>query len=414
MKKTNNFFSFLLFISLICSLLPYIYNRTKYRVLVYIIACIVLIFTAFTFYLVRTIRVKTNSFFIRNPHILIYFYLILISQIFSLYTNKIELTDFIWGIGYIIIGFIGFFIFPIAIMNKNLFNKLIYFLVTVAGISSIIAIYIALTGINNFFGLPINKFFLGPFKIYGSSSIYYESNRFALIAFFGWTGSNYLFLKYKKKSMLILNFLCLLGIILSWSRAIYLATFIGFLIWIIIKAKSSIYGILYYFIMSLITIVLIIFIPWDIFYILLFSQGWAKREILWPTAIKAIIKSPWWGYGFGKPEIVENVIYYYTGYKTSIHCGPLGLAFHAGIPVALLWLFIVLVSINRLFKSKLLLLEKAFLETCIAGTLIATIFLDYNIGGLSYGSLLQTIFLGLSNLSNKLNYRTVNKFDLKN
>lgn len=394
----------LVWTTLFVTLLPYFYARTEYRLLSYIIAATLLIWTTSIVMLeAQKGRLISRVIYLaqKSPHFLLYTTFILFTQAILMLTSQIDIRDFIWGLGYFIISLFSYFAFPVLLASDKAFRSMLLFAIFVAVFSSSIAIYVALTGVTNVGIFHIRQVQpYTPLGIYTTSSIFFEANRFALSAFFGLMGSLYL-LKDRRYIFFVTVslFLCLAGIIISWSRAVYLGSVLGFFVWLILGTKPSrrkrvfiLLGILTILGLFMITYVKPINEA-------LFALGMGRRAIFWPAAIQIITKQPLLGYGFGNPEIVESALYEYTGIATSIHNTLLSIAFHAGIPAAVLYLIVLYVSLKRLVKSKLELSKKSVILGCTLGSIIAAFFLDYTPGGISYGTFMSTIFLGLSNAS---------------
>jgi O-antigen ligase len=132
---------------------------------------------------------------------------------------------------------------------------------------------------------------------------------------------------------------------------------------------------------------------------MMFVQGWARRDEIWPAAIQAISYHPWSGYGISSGDAVKELLYQYTGQLDAVHSTPLSLAFRAGIPTAVLWFVVFSMSFIRLIYSKLNQTDKSVIVMGLIGTFTACMFTDYSIGGAGYGSFVSTIFLGLANIT---------------
>ena len=315
-----------------------------------------------------------------------------------LFAKELFTYDYIWTLGYVVIGLISYFVLPVVIGNK-LFPSWLAFMMIVGTFSSAIGVYVALTGVSEVLGFHIRQVQpYTPLGIYTTSSIFFESNRFGISAFFGLFASLY-FLKEKRYILMgiVASFLCLAGIIISWNRAMYLGSVLGISAWLLTRAEPSERKKAFALVGVSIMLGALIVTVVDSINEALFGLGMGGREILWPTAIQIIAEKPLLGYGFGRQEIVQSMLYKYTAVATSIHSTPLSIAFHAGIPAAALYLIVIFVSLKRLVKSKLSRSHKSVILGGIVASTVAAVFLDYTPGGLSYGTIAQTIFLGLAN-----------------
>jgi len=390
----------LLWLMLASSLLPLIYARSEYRFVAYIAAAFIVAGSTSILLLVNPRKTRLAIYIAqRSPHFVFYSIFIFVGQSLSmLFAQEPSIYDYLWGLGYVVIGLVCYFVLPVAIGNK-LFPSWLAFMMIVGTFSSAIAIYIAFTGASEVLGFQIRQVQpYTPLGIYTTSSIFFESNRFGISAFFGLLASLY-FLKEKRYILLgiVASFLCLAGIIISWNRAMYLGSVLGLSTWLAVRAEPSqrkqafaLLGV------SIILGTLVVTVV-DPINEALFALGLGRREICWPAAIQIISEKPLLGYGFGSQEIVESMLYKYTGFATSIHSTPLSIAFHAGIPAAALYLIVIFVSLNRLVKSRLSRSHKSVILGGIAASSIAALFLDYLPGGVSYATITQTTFLGLAN-----------------
>jgi len=391
----------LFFTAVTATLLPYIYNRTEYRLLSYIIAVAAIIGVTSMLWLDRRMRSLVIQIAHRSSHFLLYCALILVSQsVSTLLIPELGVFDYVWALGYIFGGLIAYFVFPTVIWN-GMFKKLLGFLIFVGAFSSAIAVYVAFTGAKEVLGFHIRQVQpYVPLGIYATSSIFYNANRFGPVAFFGLLGSLYFI--WERRYILVVVptlFLCAAGVVVSWNRGIYLGFALAFSVWLVIITKPS----HRYTSIGLLTLLTIT----GVFTVAhvrplnaaLLELGLAKREILWPAMIQLIMERPLAGYGFGRAEIIESRVYSYTGSASAAHSAPLSIAFHGGIPLALLYLMIFWISLRRLQRSKLGRPEKATVMAGMTGLFVAALFSDYTPGGVAYATFLYTIFLGLANAS---------------
>jgi len=383
------------------TLLPYFYARTEYKLPAYVVAVMLMIWATSVFLLSPQGRRLVIYVARRSPHFLLYCALILISQSIAVFlTPEFGIFDYIWGLGYIIIGLIAYFVLPVVIGNK-LFRPWLAFLVIVGAFSSAIAVYVAFTGETEVLGFNIRQLRpYGVLGIYSTSSIFYEANRFGISAFFGLLGSLYFLEKRQHTPLVALTlFLCAAGIVISWSRAVYLGLALAFPVWLlgITKPSHRRKAVVLLILLAISGLLIVIYIkPVNQ---ALYGIGLARRKLFWSAAIQLIAKSPLVGYGFGSPEIVQSRLYAHTGFETAIHSTPLGIAFHAGIPVAVLYFIMFWVALKHLKNAKLDRPARATIATGVIVSFFAAFFLDYTPGGISYGTLIYTTFLGLANAS---------------
>ena len=387
----------------ISTLFPFIYGNSEYRTVAYFISVSTILLTAIIQLLLTTTRKIVIQTIRQSLHVHLFFVVFILSQFATIATSdpgRTEAMDIAWLAGYVVIGAISYFIFAAAVAN-TLFKSILLFFITIGVLSSIIAIYVAITGAKNFFIWEIQQVsYYRAFGVYFSSSLFYTANRFAFVAFWGCVGSLYFFLTSKHRSFFATCLLlCVIGILLSWSRAMYIALFLSGFTWIFINVRPK------YRVWIAVGIALIMLITLSILFsveaisTMVFVQGWARRDEIWPAAIQAISYHPWAGYGISSGDAVKELLYHYTGQLDAVHSTPLSLAFRAGIPTAVLWFIVFSMSFIRLAYSQLNQADKSVVVMGLVGTFVACMFTDYSIGGAGYGSLVSTIFLGLANVT---------------
>lgn len=385
----------------ISTLFPFIYGNSEYRTIAYIISVSTILFTAFVQLLLTSTRQIVAQAIRQSLHIHLFFAVFILAQFVTIATSEqMQTMDVAWLFGYVIIGAISYFIFAAAVANA-LFRSILWFFVTIGVLSSIIAIYVAFSGAKNFLIWEIQQVsYYRAFGVYFSSSLFYTANRFAFVAFWGCVGSLYFFSQGKHRLFhIICLIICVVGILLSWSRALYIGLFLSGLFWMLINIRPK-YRFWIAAGIAVITIIsFAILLSQESISAMLFSQGWARRNEIWPAAIQAISYHPWSGYGISSGDAVKELLYQYTGELDAVHSTPLSLAFRSGIPTALLWFIVFSISFVRLMYSNLNQADKSVIVMGLVGTFVACMFTDYSIGGAGYGSLVSTIFLGLANIT---------------
>ena len=332
--------AFFLWFAYLGMLLPLIFAKTQFALVAYIGAVTALAISTLFFLLNNETRDLVVKVTISSPHYLLYGGLLLLSQIATgLYYPGLDLSDYLWSFGYFIIGFISYFVFPVVIA-RNMFKRWLIVLMAVGLFSAFIAVFVAFTGVTSFLGLRIKHVnYLSSLGFFYTGSIFFEANRFALVVFYSCMGIFYFLSQGKYKW--IFRFLLLLasfGIIISWSRAVYVALFFAGFVWLIMKTKSADRPVVFLTSSVILFVFFSIIFSFGPIYSLVFGQQLANRDLWWPAIVKAVSLRPLWGYGIGNAKIVYDVMFNYAGYPTSVHSTPLGLAFRAGIPVFLLWL----------------------------------------------------------------------------
>lgn len=385
----------------ISTLFPFIYGNSEYRTVAYIISGSTILLTAIVQLLLTSTRQIVVQAIRHSLHIHLFFAVFILSQFVTIATSdQTQTMDVAWLFGYVIIGAISYFIFAAAVANA-LFRSILWFFITIGVLSSIIAIYVAISGTKDFFIWEIQQIsYYRAFGVYFSSSLFYTANRFAFVAFWGCVGSLYFFSQGKHRFFYIICLIiCVVGILLSWSRALYIGLFLSGLFWMLINIRPQYRFWVAAGIAVIAVISISVLLSIESVSAMMFSQGWARRNEIWPAAIQAISYHPWSGYGISSGDAVKELLYQYTGELDAVHSTPLSLAFRSGIPTALLWFIVFSISFVRLMYSNLNQADKSVIVMGLVGTFVACMFTDYSIGGAGYGSLVSTIFLGLANIT---------------
>lgn len=400
MIKKSHLFSLLLLLVLLSSLLPYRYVRSDFRLESYIIAVFIIIFVGFIFLLDSKILNFTKYIIFKSPLFLIYLFYILLSQSVNYFClDSCNVSIFFWGFGYFFIGFMGYYVFPAVVLRKEISGKFFIFLILIALFAAIVGIYVGFTGYSKF--LNINVRVVKPFTslgLYTTSSIFFESNRFAAVLLLGIAGVIYSQLKYR--NIFIFLFLIIifsLGIIISWSRTVYggflIAIIFSFIVGVSRKNRIKVYFLMLFFVLFGIFLIKEV----DVINNMLCGHGLSKRAQIWPAVIEITENRPLFGYGLGNSNVIKGLIESKTGFYTSPHSTPLSLAVSTGFFSVFLWFMVILFSIYRLFMTSMNSEIKIPIFFGIIGMFISSLTLSYNLGGASYGSFVFVIFLGLAN-----------------
>lgn len=367
---------------------------------------------------------KYKNLFLRNlrhsPILICYSFWFLISQSLVVWIyGDLGYLDIFRALGYMFASLVAYTLFPVVI-GKNGIRGWWTILLIIGTISSVFGIYAGITGIKELFGLRIGRqsIPMGIFDMYFTSGLFSESNMFGLAACIGLIAG--LFLTFKARRTLnrfialFLTGICAGGLFFSGSRQIYLGLFFGFWGWLLI-GKSALKKLL----LTLLFIISIMgawYISWNIRIvnaIVTPSQGMSGRQYLWPAGISAMLDRPVTGYGVNS-DLALEAIFVHGGYKedigpTAVHNGPLDLGVMAGFPAAILYISLFVISFRRLLISSMEPTTKRFFTAVMIVYIPANIFQAYTIGGISYGSLVFTISLGICNIAPMIYGRKENK-----
>jgi O-antigen ligase len=134
------------------------------------------------------------------------------------------------------------------------------------------------------------------------------------------------------------------------------------------------------------------------------ERGLSGRDVAWQYAGSLIEEKPWTGYGFGRSgELSEEgrkVLRRsgYSGAGTTFHNTFITKAVELGMIVAVVYALLYLVPLIRICYPSDQTLQQQLVRSIIVLSLTASIFRDYNIGGVRSTSLIVAVFLGLANL----------------
>lgn len=134
------------------------------------------------------------------------------------------------------------------------------------------------------------------------------------------------------------------------------------------------------------------------------ERGLSGRDVAWLYAINLVEEKPWVGHGFGTSgELSEEAHKHlrksgYSGAGTTFHNTFITKSVELGVLVTLVYATLYLVPLIQLCKSTDDELTQHLIRAVVLLTLTASIFRDYNIGGVRSTSMLAAVFLGLANL----------------
>jgi O-antigen ligase len=137
------------------------------------------------------------------------------------------------------------------------------------------------------------------------------------------------------------------------------------------------------------------------------------REYLFGAALRALAERPLLGWGVGNvSEAIQRHLGWpqrsgsFAGYLfqqgiarewASAHNGFLDYLIMTGIVGGLIYLWLILVSVARLWFASYRNLHRRFLLSATAGMLVAAQFTTHTVGGISFGSFMFTLLLGMAN-----------------
>ena len=381
--------------ALVATLAPYLEHIP--RLIGYALAFTVVILASLLFvnqpgYLGKVSKISRNS-----PHFWIFALFLLLSQYINGLFGLIGLWGLMKTIGYVIIGISAYLVFP-AVFKGGKSGRLWSFLAKLGALFSLLGIIIVVNGGLEIFGLSWKpSYTMVGLGIHSTKSIFFDSNYFAVVTFVGFITSLYV-LKSKSfnrlwaMSFLLLN---LLGLLLTYSRAAYVTLFVALVVWFTIDSKLPQK-------VPIMLIVILIAIGSTIAVqtspqLQLFSQikrGGTGRELLWPAALRAIAERPLVGWGVGN---VAQVIHNAGLPWASSHNSFLDFFIMTGLLTGLIYIWLIAISITRLYFSRKHSVERRFLLAAVSGMVLLVQFTTHTVGGVSFGSFILTLLLGMAN-----------------
>ncbi len=133
------------------------------------------------------------------------------------------------------------------------------------------------------------------------------------------------------------------------------------------------------------------------------ERGLSGRDVAWLYAFSLVEEKPWVGHGFGTSgELSEEGRKLlrksgYSGAGTTFHNTFITKAVELGIIGAAVYALLYIVPLFRICMVRQDFHEQQLVRSVVLVTLTASIFRDYNIGGVRSTSLLVAVFLGLAN-----------------
>lgn len=387
----------------LAALLPYRFNRTEFLLIAYASAAAGIMLGAMYFLTNPYVRRVATKVAKESPHFLAYCFLLLMSQSVTVLGNPdFRYMDLVWVYGYVGLAVLSFLVLAVALSDGRWLETLFYVWLLIGVLIAVPAVVVAATGALSFLGIPIrvvqsSSVTLVPFNV--SSSLLYSGNRSALVCFFGLISALYLIAVGKHRLFAMSGaLLCLGAIVVLWSRAIYLATFVALALWLVLISRRTWRPWIIGAFAAVGVVALLFVLSNDFFYAVFLSQGLNTREVLWPGAFEAILEKPWVGYGLGPSTHVDRILYEHSGIGTEIHNGFISMALRAGMPAALTFILIMVFSLWRMWTaSSWSQTERATISALILGSAVAVFFVDYSIGGAGYGALVISVILGIAN-----------------
>ena len=340
-----------------------------------------------------------------SPHILLYCSWLLISHyLISLVHGDLDRSTMFRIGAYVLSASVGYLVLPCAIGQRGIavwWNVLLAIGTVVSGLG----LFVALTGKSELFGLRLSvSRHIEIWDLYATSGPFHEPNIFGFASSLGVVAGLYrLSTKQKGRAVtLAITGVCAGATLFSWSRAMYLALPAAIVVWRLIGTRTRT-RVLTILAASLVVPIMIGVAKRNVTasYFLQFGLGLTGRQVLWPSAIRAILDRPLTGYGMS-PFILTTTVYNYGGAEwhelpMGAHNGFLDVGVQAGVLAPILYLVAITVAFLRLFRSSAPVAVKRSFAAAMIISVVAVTFLSYTLGGINYGSLTLTILFGMGN-----------------
>lgn len=315
-------------------------------------------------------------------------------------------------LGYAATALLAYLLVPAVMLPRR--HLVIAWIRIVAVASAVLSIFGLLSqfGLETIAGIPFATKTAGAYSLFGihaTGGVLETPIRLGTQAVLGVGAA--LYLLHRRRSAVNLALLVTngVGVLISFSRAAWLAAVVGLLYVFLTRdrweGRISVYltatlavGLLLFSVYELAT-------RWSLLgQLLRLDYGLSHRELTWPFAMAMILLRPLVGYGFLSAERVKMTygadVLPELALDASFENNFIDMAVQSGLLVAALYGLVFLIPIYRALTSRLELgFRRLLIFTSIAVT-VSVMFTNYNIGGLRSTSLAATVFLGLANLGN--------------
>jgi len=358
---------------------------------------------------------------IRGNRFVIYYCIwLVVGQLIGVLSGAgMGISDLTYASAYALSAFAGFYAIP-ALMRQRDILFLFRAILVIGTAVAFLGAFASVTQASSLFGIPLRpKTYIPWLGLYESAGPFHELNIFGFtVAMSIWVASYFARRAYQTgryfslvRNILIIT-LCAFALLVSWSRAMYLAMGVGILIALSPTKKRVLAysGIVALLAAMIYTVYMLFQTEFGVSFMQL-SGGLGGRQIFWPAAIKAIIHQPLFGYGFAVGAN-RDVVFSFGGYLwADFAMGPansfLDLSVRGGLLLGVLYIATLYRSWRRLSNKSCLLLAKNDLDIIllrrtllgiIVTAFIGANFIIYSLGGIGYASLVFTIIFGICNM----------------
>ncbi len=313
-------------------------------------------------------------------------------------------------IAYTLVAYATYLLVPLCLLlDPRLFDV---FVKIIAAGSALLAIpsYIGTLGIDSLFGIPLsNKYAYSQFSgLVASGGIFEHGEGHALQMAIGLFCCIYAFRKSGNWLYAICGVMVLAGLVISQGRGAIFGVLVAGMFWLLPELFRRSRPL---FFASLALCLAFPFLIWPLLatlpgfsdYLRL-ERGLSGRDVAWQYAGKLVEERPWTGHGFntagqlseeGRKQLRKSG---YSGAGTTFHNTFVTRAVELGLIATFLYALMYLVALFRICQPTQYVLEQHLVRGIVVLTLTASLFRDYNIGGVRSTSILVSVFIGLASL----------------
>ncbi|MCA9140486.1 MAG: O-antigen ligase family protein [Planctomycetales bacterium] len=313
-------------------------------------------------------------------------------------------------IAYTIVGYATYLLVPLCLLlDRRLFDV---FIRIVAVGSAILAIpsYVGAMGIDSVAGVSLsNKYSYSSFSgIIASGGVFEHAEGHAMQMAVGLFCCIYCYRRTGKLADVVCVLMVALGLLVSQGRGaifgVVIAVAFGFLPDLVLRSRGLFLG-------SLAFCLLFPFLIWPqlanipgVASYLRMERGLSGRDVAWLFAISLIEEKPWTGHGFeSSGELSEQSRKQlrksgYSGAGTTFHNTFITKTVELGGIASVVYALLYVVALARICGYSSSVDQQRLIRNVVIVVLTASIFRDYNVGGVRSTAMLAGIFLGLASL----------------
>lgn len=290
--------------------------------------------------------------------------------------------------GYVVVLHLCLVVFPTGFLER--WKTVMQLLALIGGLLSVGALAVGM-------GIPIYSGRIGqPIPVIGlnyNSSLLAGPNYFAVVAFLG--AASAFFLRNRGFWWYIILGFNLMGILLAYSRAAYLACAVFFVSWLY-YGRGRLTKLQYALLVGASLTIFTAFT--DVTAFLQLERGLTGREILWPVAVQALRARPLTGWGQDGIEYLLRDVFDLRW--ASFHNTILDFAVAYGLIAGSFYTLGLAILIGRTMGLRGP--SREMWAPLTVSFIPLMLFTTLTLGGINYGSLFMTLILGAANAERRL------------